>query len=158
MNPNETLSGTYSTASLTMPDGSQMPVLVRKVQRGDGSFGWMVIDDSIIEFERRFADTTTTPADQAPAGTDVLTRKTKETISNEQSTRIRMCMADLVQFLGDPDRIIAQKGLDPERLTHLKAHPSSATMARRLAITIGGKWAEVATYIPHFHPDPRPKA
>jgi hypothetical protein len=61
--------------------------------------------------------------------------------------------ADMIQFLGDPDRILARKQLDTERLKHLKAHPSSATMARRICTGIGGKWAEVARLIPHFYPD-----
>ncbi len=33
MNPKETLSGTYMTAKLTMPDGTEVPVLVRRVAR-----------------------------------------------------------------------------------------------------------------------------
>lgn len=154
MDPKDTLSGTYTTATIRMPDGSEMPVLVRKVRRGDGGAGWVVIDDQVIEFEQRFADTETVPADQAPVDTDVLTRRPPvATISSEQSTRIRLMAADMIQFIGDPDRILAQKCLDADRLAHLKAHPSSATMARRICLNIGGKWAEVAQYIPQFYPD-----
>lgn len=155
MDPTDTLSGTYMTAKLTMPDGSETPVLVRRVPRGDGSFGMVVVDDAVIEFERRFADTHTQPADHVPADTDVLTPRKSQpaSLKQEQSTRIRLMAADMVQFLGDPDRILAQKGLDPERLAHLKAHPSSATMARRICLGIGGKWAEVARYIPQVYPD-----
>lgn len=154
MDSRDTLSGTYMTAKLTMPDGTESPVLVRRVPRGDGSFGMMVVDDAVIEFERRFADTETQPADHVPADTNVLTRHASPaTLSQEQSTRIRLMAADMIQFLGDPDRILAQKGLDAERLAHLKAHPSSATMARRICLGIGGKWAEVARFIPQYYPD-----
>jgi hypothetical protein len=100
----------------------------------------MVVDDATIEFESRFADTETVPADQLQVKTDVLVRR--DTISREASTRVRLISADMIQFLGDPDRIIAQKGLDPERLDHLKAHPSSATIARRICLSI-----------PAFYPD-----
>lgn len=153
MNPKETLSGTYMTAKLTMPDGTEVPVLVRRVARGDGSFGMMVVDDAVIEFEKRFADTETKPNDHLPVDTNVLTRLGPEPLSQEQSTRIRLMAADMVAFLGDPERILARKQLDTDRLKHLKAHPSSATMARRICMGIGGKWAEVARLIPHYYPD-----
>lgn len=154
MNPKETLSGTYMTAKLTMPDGTEVPVLVRRVARGDGSYGMMVVDDAVIEFEKRFADTETKPNDHVPVDTNVLTRHSGlESLSQEQSTRIRLMAADMIAFLGDPDRILTRKQLDTERLKHLKAHPSSATMARRICMGIGGKWGEVAKLIPHYYPD-----
>lgn len=151
--PTDTLSGAYATGKLVLDDGSEQPVLVRRIPRGDGSIATMVVDDSVIELERRFANTDMAPHDHAPPVTEVLVRRgDPETISNEASTRIRMVSADLVQFVGDPDRILANKALDPEKLAHLKAHPSSATMARRLCTVIGGKWGQVAQYIPAFYP------
>jgi hypothetical protein len=150
--PTDTLSSAYMTASLQLPDGTAVPVLVRRVPRGDGSTGMIVVDDAMIAFEQRFANTDFVPADQAPVTTDAVV-KNRETLRNEVSTRIKLMSADMVQFVGDPDRIIAQKALDPERLSHLKAHPSSATMARRICTAMGGKWAEVAAFIPNFYPD-----
>jgi hypothetical protein len=155
MNQSDTLSGTYSVASLKTPDGKETPVLVRYVVDGQGRTKMLIVDDALIEFEQRFADTTTMPSDQGPVDTEILTKnKQSETLSREQSTRIRLISADMIQFIGDPDRILEQKGLDAERLAHLKAHPSSATIARRICINMGGKWLQVAQYIPHFHPDP----
>ncbi len=154
MNPKDTLSSTYGSATIKLPDGSEVPVLARKIARGDGSFGWLVLDDNAIEFERRFKDTTTVPADHLPPNTEVLT-KNPTTISKSETTQ-RLVSGDLIQFLGDPDRIIANKSLDPERLAHLKAHPASVTMARRLCSLAGSKWVQVMQYIPQYYPD-RPR-
>lgn len=157
MKPTDTLSGTYSVATIKMEDGSESPILVRKVIAGDGKVKMMIIDDSLIEFESRFSKTTTVPQDLMPPDTETLIKNEDgTTIRNEQSTRIKLISADMIQFVGDPDRIIEQKGLDPERLAHMKAHPSSATMARRICINMGGKWAQVAQYIPKFYPDSKP--
>lgn len=153
MNPTDTLSHSYSVATLKMPDGTESSILVRKVVCGDGKTKMLVVDDTLIEFESRFADTTTQPSDLAPIDTETLTKNEKTTLRNEQSTRIKLISADMIQFVGDPDRILEQKGLDPERLSHMKAHPSSATMARRICLNMGGKWAQVAQYIPKFYPD-----
>ncbi len=150
--PTDTLSSAYMAAALQLPDGSSVPVLVRRVPRGDGSMGMIVVDDATIAFEQRFANTDFVPADQAPVTTDAVTRN-KDTLRDEVSTRIKLMSADMVQFLGDPDRILAQQALDPERLAHLKAHPSSATMARRICLAMGGKWADAAKFIPLFYPD-----
>lgn len=152
--PTDTLSTAYMTASLQLPDGTAIPVLVRRVPRGDGSMGMIVVDDAQIAFEQRFANTDFVPADQAPVTTEAVTRN-RETLREEASTRIKLMSADMVQWVGDPDRTIAQGALDPEKLAHLKAHPSSATMARRICLAMGGKWAEVAKLIPHFYPDPQ---
>ena len=156
-NPTDTLSGAYTVATIKMPDGTESPILVRKIVGGDGKVKMMVIDDSLIEFESRFSDTTTQPADlMAPQTETFIKNEESDTIRKEQSTRIKMISADMIQFVGDPDRIIEQKGLDPERFAHMKAHPSSATMARRICINMGGKWAQVAQYIPKFYPDSKP--
>jgi hypothetical protein len=160
MNSTDTLSGTYSVASLKTADGKETPVLVRYITDGLGrtKMMMMIVDGALIEFEQRFADTTTMPSDQMPVDTEILTKnKQSETLSREQSTRIKLISADMIQFIGDPDRILEQKGLDEERFAHLKAHPSSATIARRICINMGGKWLQVAQYIPHFHPDPMTK-
>jgi hypothetical protein len=153
VNASDTLSGTDGVATLNLPDGTQTPVLARKVPRGDGSFGWAVIDDSVIAFEERFAGTDMKPADHLPANTAVLTKKPVPTTITVDETTKRLVSADLIQFLGDPDRILAQKGLDPERLAHLKAHPASVTMARRLCTLAGSKWQSVLQYIPMFYPE-----
>lgn len=136
MNPTDTLSRTYATATLKMADGTEVPVLVRRVPRGDGSFGMIVVDDATIEFEKWFAGAETIPNDIAPVDTSVLVRREPASVSQEQSTRIKMYSADLVMFLGDPDRIIAQGGFDPEKLAHLKAHRQSSTLARRICLNI----------------------
>lgn len=156
LNPTDTLSGTYSTATIKMPDGTEMPILVRKVICGDGKTKMMIVDDALIEFESRFSETTTWPQDLMQPDTEILTKNDKTTIKNEKSTRINLISADMIQFVGDPDRIIAQQSLDPERLAHMKAHPSSATMARRICINMGGKWAQAAQFIPKFYPDSKP--
>lgn len=153
MNASDTLSGTYGVATINLPDGTQLPVLARKVARGDGTFGWSVIDDTVIAFEERFAGTDMKPADHLPANTAVLTKKPVPTTITVDETTKRLVSADLIQFLGDPDRILAQKGLDPERLAHLKAHPASVTMARRLCTLAGSKWQSVLQYIPTYYPE-----
>lgn len=150
----DTLSGTYGVATIKLPDGTEVPVMARKVAHGDGSYGWAVIDDAQIAFEQRFADTATAPADLLTPKTAVLTKN--PTTLTAQDTTARLVSADLVMFLGDPDRIIAQKGLDPERLAHLKAHPASVTMARRLCSLAGTKWQQVLQYIPKFFPESHP--
>ena len=153
MNPSDTLSGTYGVATIKLPDGSEVPVMARKVDRGDGSYGWVVLDDAVMDFERRFAEdgTKTVPADHLPPNTEVLTPKPRQTTITKDDTTKRLVSGDLIQFLGDPDRIIAQKGLDPERLAHLKAHPSSATLARSLCAVAGSKWQQVLQYIPKYY-------
>ena len=149
----ETLSGTYGVANIILPDGSQMPALARKIPRGDGSFGWAIIDDRVIAFEERFAGTDMKPADHLPSNTAVLTKKPiSPTITVDETTK-RLVSGDLIQFLGDPDRILAQKGLDPERLAHMRAHPASVTMARRLCTLAGSKWQQVLQYIPTYYPE-----
>ncbi len=154
MNPIDTLSGTYVTGKLVMADGTEQPVLVRKIPRGDGSFGTVIIDDAAIEFEQRYANTDCAPNDHVPANTEVLTKKVAETISHEDTTH-RYISGDLIQFLGDPDRILAQGGLDPERLAHMKQHPASLTMARRLCTLGGHKWQRVLALLPKFYPETR---
>lgn len=149
MNTNETLSGTYSTAKVVMPDGTTFPILVRRVLKGDGTYGTVVIDDIKESFEKRFNNTSTIPNDLLPITTETLTKK--DDINNEESQRIRLISGDMIAFLGDPDRILTQKGLDPEKLEHLKKHSASATMAKRICIAMGGKWAEVAKYIPSVY-------
>lgn len=150
-NASETLSGSYGTAKLTLPDGSEVPVLARKVLRADGSADWRIVDDKVIAFEGRFSDTDSKPNDLLPPDTEVLDRK----VESEETTQ-RLLYGDLVMFLGDPKRIIAQKGLDPDRAAHMKLHPSSLTLARRLCWVAGGDWARALPYIPVVFPERAP--
>lgn len=148
MNANDTLSLNYGAATITMPDGSTMPVLARKIDRGDGSFGWIIIDDKIMAYEASLGDTEFKPNDHLQPNTNVLDKK----VLNPKTTTSRQVYADLVMFLGDPDRIIEQKGLDSDRLEHMKRHPASLTMARRLCQLSGPKWKQVLQYLPQFFP------
>jgi hypothetical protein len=145
MNPSDTLSGAYGAAKLTMPDGAEVPVLVRKVSNPDGSHGWIVLDDKVLSFEASQADTEFQAKDILPSGTSVLVKKA--------ITDTDKVDADLGAFLGDPKRIIAQKHLDSDRIEHLKKHPASLTMARRLCLLIGGEWAQVLQYLPKVYPE-----
>jgi hypothetical protein len=149
----DTLSGSYGTAKILMPDGQEVPCLARKVDRGDGTYGWAIIDDRVIAFEASFANTDFVPADQLPPNTAAVTKKPDPTTITTEDTTRRLVSGDLIQFLGDPDRILAQGGLDPERLAHLKAHPASVTMARRLCTLAGTKWQRVLAFIPKFYPE-----
>lgn len=145
MDPNETLSGSYGTAKLMMPDGAEVPVLVRKVANPNGSCGWIVLDDRVLSFEAAQAKT------EFPAG-DLL-QPTTEVLVKKKPTDTDKVDADLGAFLGDPKRILAQKGLDSDRIEHLKKHPASLTMARRLCMLLGGEWSQVLQYLPKVYPE-----
>lgn len=145
MDPNETLSGSYGAAKLTMPDGAEVPVLVRKVTNPDGTYGWIVLDDRALSFEASQAKTEFPARDLLPPSTAVLVRNK---ISDTDKVD-----ADLGAFLGDPKRILAQKGLDSDRIEHLKKHPASLTMARRLCMLLGGEWSQVLQYLPKVYPE-----
>jgi hypothetical protein len=150
MTATDTLSGAYGAAKITMPDGTEVPVLVRKIVQPDGKAGWLVIDDKVMAYEASLGSTDFKPNDQLPPNTEVLHKNTTITTGNETRREIS---ADLIQFLGDPDRIIAQKGLDSDRISHMKAHPASLTMARRLCELAGSKWIQVLQYLPKFYPE-----
>jgi hypothetical protein len=158
MNPaTDTLTGTYVDATLKMPDGSEVPMLVRKVLRGDGSFGYIVLDDTTLEFEKRFAKTTTIPNDLLSNDTDVLVQnpivKNNQVDENEESTKIRLIQADALLYLGDPRRVVAQNGLDPEVLAYFKEHRATATFVRRICKNLGGIWSKAAEFVPTHFPD-----
>lgn len=140
MNPTDTLSGTYGTAETTMPDGTVVPVLVKKINNPDGTVGWQIIDDRVIAFEAANAKTEFPASPLLPPTTAVLTRKNDEEDAN------------LGAFLGDPKRIIAQGGLDTDRIAHMKLHPASLTMARRLCGVVGGIWLQVLPLLPKPYP------
>jgi len=142
------LSGAYGTATMTLPDGTTVPMLARKVINGD-RVDWVIIDDRVIAFEARFAETDCKPDDLAASKTDVLVKHT--TIKTDNEERLHAAK-NLIMFLGDPDRIIAQKGLDPERLAHIKLHPSSLTLARALCQVSGSKWIQVLQFLPKVYP------
>lgn len=150
----DTLSGNYGVAKMILPDGVEVPCLARKVDRGDGTFGWVIIDDRVIAYEQREADTEFKASDHVAPNTEAVT-KNPTTITVDDTTK-KYISGDLIQFLGDPDRIIAQKGLDPERIAHMKAHPASLTMARRLCQVGGSKWQQVLQFLPKFYPETRP--
>lgn len=152
MSASDTLSGSYGVAALKLPDGTEVPCLARKIDRGDGTFGWVIIDDRVIAYEERQADTEFKAHDHLAPNTEVLDKKV--TIRSDDTTQ-RHVSADLIQFLGDPDRIIENKGLDADRLAHMKAHPASLTMARRLCQLAGPKWQQVLQYLPKFYPETR---
>lgn len=149
MNSSDTLSVAYGTARTIMPDGTEVPSLARKIQRGDGTVGWIIIDDRTLELERSFQNDTFRPSDHLPPDTKVLDRKP----SALDGTTERVVHADLVMFLGDPDRILAQKSLDSDRIEHMRKHPASLTMARRLCQLSGPTWQQVMQYLPKYFPD-----
>jgi hypothetical protein len=154
MNPKDTLSGTYSEAKLKLPDGSEHIVLVRMVKQPNGSMLPVVLDTAAAEFEARFKDTTTVPADHAPQTTGAITPKAASALlPDDKSGCIRLVAADMVMFIGDPHRVVAQGCLDSDKLEHLKAHKASATMARRICMAMGGIWRQAAQYIPTHFPD-----
>jgi hypothetical protein len=140
MNPTDTLSGTYGTAETKMPDGTVVPVLVKKITNPDGGVGWQIIDDRVMAFEAANADTEFPAAPHSAPTTAVLTKK------NDEED------AHLGAFLGDPRRIIERGGLDTEKLAHMKLHPASLTMARRLCNVVGGVWLQVLPLLPRPYP------
>jgi hypothetical protein len=154
MDETDTLSGRYGTAKMIMPDGQEIPCLARKVPRGDGSFGWVIIDDRVLAYEASQAHTDYKAADHIDAATEAITKR-PTTISTTSEDRKGISL-DLLQFLGDPDPVIANGGFPPEKLAAFKAHPLSVTMARRLCLVYGGKWATVLKFLPKFYPDSRP--
>lgn len=138
--PTETLSGNYGTAETKMPDGTIVPVLVKKIVGPGGQVSWAIIDDRVIAFEAANAKTEFPAQSFQPVTTNVLTRR------NDEED------AHLGAFLGDPQRIIAKGGLDSDRLEHMKKHPASLTMARRLCSVVGGVWLQVLPLLPKFYP------
>ncbi len=146
-----TLSGNYGTVNVPMPDGTEVPVMVRKVPRGDGTFGWAVINEAVADFEASEVDTDFQADDHVDPQTEAVTKRptTISTVSEERQA----ISLDLLQFLGDPDPVIANKRFPPEKLAAFKAHPLSVTMARRLCIVYGGKWREVLKYLPKYYPE-----
>lgn len=142
--PKETLTGGYSTGNLTLADGTSREVLVRMVPVAGGESLPVIVDDAARRFDERFYDTVTRPDDFVQPDTETLTPK---------SPQVALIEADMVAFLGDPDRILAQGHLDTGRLTHLRAHAASATLARRICTNMGGKWRQVARLLPQTYPD-----
>lgn len=145
--PKETLTGGYSTGNLTLADGTSREVLVRMVPVAGGESLPVIVDDAARRFDERFYDTATRPDDFVQPDTQILTPKT------HTSPQLALIEADMVAFLGDPDHVLAQGRLDTDRLAHLHAHPSSATLARRICTNMGGKWRELARLIPQTYPD-----
>jgi len=148
----DTLSGTYETAQLVRSNGEKVEVLLR-VTHKDGKPYIAVVDNKTMEFEEREKEskTTTIANDFMAPSTEVLDRK--DTISAQASTTRQVVSNDMVMWLGDPDAIIAQQALSPDKLAHLKAHPSSATMLRRLCSVLGGKWGQCLPFIPKYFPE-----
>lgn len=153
LNATDTLSGNYGTAKMTMPDGQEIPCLARKVHRGDGSYGWVIIDDRVLAYEAAQAKTQFPADDHVDPGTEAITKR-PTTISTTSEDRLGIS-GDLLQFLGDPDPVIAAGCFPPEKLEHFKKHPLSVTMARRLCLVYGGKWAAVLKFLPKFYPETR---
>ncbi len=143
----DTLSGSYGLASITMPDGTTQSVPARCVRKPNGTVTWIMLTEATLEAEARFANTAFAPHDHTAPTTAVLTPNARALETEKQ-----IAYAHLLQFLGDPDRIIQQKGLDAERIAHMKKHPASLTMARSLCLLAGPKWREALTYIPKFYP------
>lgn len=140
----ETIPGSYGVAKTTMPDGTVVDTIVERIKYPDGRVVWTTVEERIHQFDERFKDTETRPNPQAPLTTDALTR---DTISEGSQTRMHLS-AKLVQVLGDPDRILANKAIDPEKLLHLKRNLSEVSLIRGLCTLAGGKWGRVLSYLP----------
>ena len=146
----DTLSSNYDAGEIRMRDGTIIPVLMKRLPTTDGSVQWAIIDDRVMAFEAAQAGTEFKAESLAPSTAEAVTRRSV-TITVDDTTK-RHISGDLIQFLGDPDRIIAQQGLDSDRIVHMKAHPASLTMARRLCQIGGPKWQEVLKYLPKIYP------
>jgi hypothetical protein len=146
MNPAETIPGSYGIARTTLPDGTVTESIVEQIRYPDGRTAWITVEDRIKQFEERFKDTETQPDTLAPVTTDAIFKE-HTTISEGSPTRIHLS-AKLVQVLGDPDWIIANKQIAPEKLVHLKKNLSEVSLLRGLCRLAGGKWSTVLSYLP----------
>ena len=143
MNPAETIPGSYGVARTTLPDGTVTESIVEHLRYPDGRTAWIAVEDRIKQFEDRFKDTETQPNTLAPVTTDAIFR------AHEGPSPTRIHLSDkLVMVLGDPDWIIANKQLAPEKLAHLKKNPSEVSLLRGLCRLAGGKWSTVLSHLP----------
>lgn len=148
---------TYKTVVTKLPDGTDFPQLFQLVKYPDGTIKWELTSERIKEFDKTFADTTTIPNNWHKTDTNVLEQKTssiphRETVSTVKEggiTRIDLRKI-LVLNLGDPQNIIRNKGLDPDRLTHFSKNKAYYTTLCMMAKEHGGEWMEASQFL---HPE-----
>lgn len=148
----ETIVNSLSFSECKMPDGSVQLRPVHKAKKADGSIVWEFVDEKIEAFDRRFAETNSfRPGNLDPITTDVLTKNDPTSLREMNPTRKHLS-EELIMALGDPDRIIEQKGLDPEKLEQLKRDKLASSLLFARCMLVGGKWTQVMQYVPNYHP------
>lgn len=150
-NGSQTIPGTYKLIQIPMPDGSTIDRIVQQVVLPNGNKTWEIVDEKVASLEARFADTETKPAPWTQPNTNTLDPKTDIAIltpiagSNKTKKDIE---AYLVEALGIPTRSIEAHKLDEDKYNYLMRHRDVSSLLYRLCITVGGKWSEVARFLP----------
>jgi hypothetical protein len=150
----QTIVNSLSFSECKMPDGSVQLRPVHQAKTSSGEVVWEFVDEKIEAFDRRFAETNSfRPGNLDPATTEVLTKNNNDPTSLREMNPTRKHLSEeLLMALGDPDRIIAQKGLDPEKLEQLQRDKLASSLLHARCVLVGGKWSQVIQYVPNFHP------
>lgn len=168
---------TYRILETPLPDGTVFKQLFHYVTNGKGELVWQLVDEKLKaiddkrrEIDERFKDTKKSkPSNWDQPKTETLERKeqeTDDTLGAGGITRINMSRA-LMLNLGDPQRIIDQKGLDSQRIAHFLKEPKLFTMLCMMAYKHGditdkdGRkylWKTASTFLKPPFPDSNPDA
>ena len=145
---NQTIMGVkieevYATVPLTMPDGTVIQKLVQRALTPAGDYVWEEVDPKIKEFEGRFKDTTTVPADWRDPDTKTLDAKPTDSKTRQDLERM------LILTIGDPADIIQRKALQPDKLARIASSPPLISTIHEMIRIHGGKiWADAGRYLP----------
>ena len=159
----QTILNSLAFAECKLPDGTIVFRPIQKAITKEGVVIWEFVDEKLGDFDRaaqeydqrvKDSGTTTIPNNLDPVTTDVLTKNVPTSIRQMSPTRMHLS-EELIMALGDPDRIIAQKGLDPEKLAVLQRDKLASSLLHARCILVGGKWAQIIQYVPNYHPTRR---
>ncbi len=138
----QTIAGSY--CMVTLPDKTQ--ALVEKIKLPNGKITWVFVEDRLDdteEFDNRFKDTDTVPQDLRTPVTKPLTAKPGQA----QKTREHL-EAHLIEVLGTPTGIIAQKGLDPAHAASLRKNTAERVTIIKIIEALNMEpWISVLPYI-----------
>ena len=163
---------TYIVIETKLPDETVFKQLFQHVIDENGKLSWQLVDEKLKaiddkrkEMDARFNDTVKSkPNNWDQPKTETLKKKeqeTDETLGAGGITRINMSRALLLN-LGDPQRIIDQKGLDSQRIAHFQREPKLFTMLCMMAYKHGditdkeGRkyfWKTASTFLKPPFPD-----
>jgi hypothetical protein len=169
---------TYRVIETMLPDGTVFKQLFHHViNEENGELTWQLVDEKLKaiddkrkEMDARFKDTAKSkPSNWDPPQTETLKKKeqeTDETLGAGGITRINMSRV-LMLNLGDPQKIIDQKGLDSQRIAQFKKEPRLLTTLCMMAykhddiIDKEGRrlsWRTASTFLKPAYPDSNPDA